>query len=75
MTEAERDGIASRIQAGYRGLVTRETHRLEEEGKEGLALISLSGPEAGRSPFHMAGRIAGLAGRRRVRTRYPVNIR
>ena len=75
MTEAERDVIASRIQAGYKGLVTREAHRLEEEGKEGGELISLRGTEGSRSPFHLVGRIAVLAGRRRVRRKYPVNMR
>ena len=74
MTEAEKDVMASRIQAGYRGMLTREQHRLEK-GEEAPGLISLTGTEVNRSPFHMAAQIAVLARRRRIRTQYPVNIR
>ena len=69
MTEADKDIVATRIQAGYKGMITREEHKREDGEK-----VVLNGRRAKSSPFRMAGKIAVLATRRRVK-RYPLSIR
>ena len=69
MTEADKDIVATRIQAGYKGMITREEHKREDGEK-----VVLNGRRVKSSPFRMAGKIAVLATRRRVK-RYPLSIR
>ena len=72
LTEVDKDSAATRIQAGYRGLVTRELHKWEEKERGNIEVTSHDASKS--SLFRMAASIALMATRRRTKT-YPSNIR
>ena len=67
LTEADKDIVASRIQAGYKGMITREQQKIEGDEKEDAELFQAS-------PFRIAGKVAVLATRRKV-PKYPLKLR